>query len=86
MLGVEGPGKYKAVIILEEALCGGKEGRYKTCLRNASGEGRILANCEVAGCNDILKRELRFPFSPPISLFLLLFFPLKQELSVHHLR
>lgn len=43
VLGVEGPGKYKTIIILEEALCGGKEGRYKTGLRNAEWGGENLS-------------------------------------------
>lgn len=55
MRGVEGPGKCKTIIILGVVQCGGKEGDTNHVLGMQSGEGRILANCEVAGCDDILK-------------------------------
>lgn len=50
-----GPGKCKTIIILEVVQCGGKEGDTNRALGRQSGEGRILAHCEVAGYNNILK-------------------------------
>ena len=56
MRGVERPGKCKTITIPEVVQCGGKEAGKNHVLGMQGGEGRISANYEVAGCDDVLKR------------------------------